>query len=101
MSTNRDSTRVLAIDDHPMLREGFATVVATQPDWSLVALASNGWSGSAVLGAPPRSHADGLQMPAMNCLEEIVAIRNEFPMRRLSSWRPTKANSRTLRDLGP
>lgn len=34
--------RVLAVDDHPVIRRGIAAIIATQPDMALVAEASNG-----------------------------------------------------------
>ncbi len=34
--------RVLSIDDHPLLREGIATLINNQPDMSVVGEASSG-----------------------------------------------------------
>ena len=34
--------RILAVDDHALLRKGIAAILANQPDISLVAEASNG-----------------------------------------------------------
>ncbi len=63
-----------------MFREGLAMVLATQPDMSLVAQASNGREAIQQF----RQHRPDitlmdLQMPEMNGLEAMVAIRNEFP----------------------
>src|SRR2546427_4356919 len=42
MSGSSNSIRILAVDDHPLFRQGIAALVATQPDICLVAEASNG-----------------------------------------------------------
>ena len=42
MSAVNKSIRILAVDDHPLFRSGIASLLATQPDISLVAEASNG-----------------------------------------------------------
>ena len=70
----------LTVDDHKMFREGLAMVLATQPDMHLVAQATNGREAVQQF----RQHRPDitlmdLQMPEMNGLEAMVAIRKEFP----------------------
>src|SRR5262244_321287 len=72
--------RILTVDDHKMFRDGLAMVLATQPDMNLVAQASNGREAIQQfrLHRPDITLMD-LQMPAINGLEAMVAIRKEFP----------------------
>jgi DNA-binding NarL/FixJ family response regulator len=76
--------RILTADDHALVRKGIAAILASQPDLSLVAEASNGYE--AVEGF--RSHRPDitlmdLQMPEMNGLDAMIAIRAEFPDARI------------------
>jgi DNA-binding NarL/FixJ family response regulator len=84
MSAGSNSIRILAVDDHPLFRSGIAALLATQPDMSLVAEASNGREAIQQFRA---HHPDitlmDLQMPEMNGLDAILAIRGEFPEARI------------------
>jgi DNA-binding NarL/FixJ family response regulator len=75
--------RILAVDDHPLLREGIAAAINGEEDIELVADAVNGREAIELfrLHRPDITLMD-LQMPDMNGIEAIVAIRNEFPTAR-------------------
>jgi DNA-binding NarL/FixJ family response regulator len=78
--SEHESIRILTVDDHKMFREGLAMMLATQPDMNLVAQASN---GREAIQKFRQHHPDitlmDLQMPEMNGLEAMVAIRKEAP----------------------
>jgi DNA-binding NarL/FixJ family response regulator len=84
MSADATPIRVLAVDDHPLLRGGIAGLIADQTDMRLIAQASNGREGIQCF----RTHRPDvtlmdLQMPDMNGLDAIIAIRGEFPEARI------------------
>lgn len=76
--------RILAVDDHPLLRSGVVGLVADQPDMKLVAEASNGLEAIQQfrIHLPDITLMD-LQMPEMNGIDAISAIRCEFPEARI------------------
>lgn len=62
--------RILAVDDHPMLREGIAAAIARQPDMILVDEAVNGREAIETFGTTgPDVTLMELQMPEMNGVE--------------------------------
>lgn len=72
--------RVLAVDDHPLLRGGIAALIAGQSDMELVAEASTGVEAleSFRIFRPDVTLLD-IQMPVMGGIETLVALRTEFP----------------------
>lgn len=80
VNPDQNSIRILAVDNHPQFREGIAVVLATQPGMDLVAQACNGHEAIQQF----RTHCPDitlmdLQMPGMNGLDAMTAIRREFP----------------------
>jgi DNA-binding NarL/FixJ family response regulator len=110
--------RILAVDDHALLRKGLAAVINAEPDLKLVAEASNGEDAVEKFRA---HHPDlvlmDLQMPGLNGIEATNRILSDFPdariivlttyhcdvqvVRALPSWRaglpPERARSGTCR----
>jgi DNA-binding NarL/FixJ family response regulator len=84
MSTVPNVIRILAVDDHALLREGIAALLAGQVDMNLVGQASNGREAIQQfrMHRPDVTLMD-LQMPEMNGLDAIIAIRGEFPEARI------------------
>src|SRR5271168_1656131 len=84
MSSDPSPIRILSVDDHPLIRQGVAGLVATQPDMNLIAEATN---GREAIQQYRRHRPDitlmDLQMPEMSGLDAISAIRGEFPEARI------------------
>ena len=84
MSAEPGSIRIVAVDDHPLVRRGIATLVAGESDMSLVGEASNGREAVQQFRAlHPDVTVMDIQMPEMNGLDALIAIRNEFPEARI------------------
>ena len=76
--------RVLGVDDHPLLNEGIATIINSQPDMQLVAQAT---SGSDAVRQFRQHQPDvtlmDLRLPDMSGIDTMIAIRAEFPEARI------------------
>ena len=100
MSDGSAQIRILAVDDHALVRQGIAVLVGTQPDMTLVAEASNGREAIQQF----RTHRPDvtlmdLQMPEMNGFDAIVAIRGEFPDAKIVVLTTYKGDVQILRSL--
>ena len=78
--TGSSPIRILTVDDHPVVREGIAGLVGVQPDMTVVAEAANGREAIQQFRAHrPDVTLMDIQMPEMNGLDALIAIRTEFP----------------------
>lgn len=84
MSASNSPIRILVVDDHAMLREGVAAMVAMEGDMELAGEASDGVTA---IAAFERLRPDivmlDLQMPRMGGLEVLVALRALDPAARV------------------
>jgi DNA-binding NarL/FixJ family response regulator len=71
--------KVLTVDDHPLLREGIASVIDRQRDMMLVGEATNGQEAIQCfrMHRPDVTLMD-LRLPDMNGIDAIIAIRRDF-----------------------
>jgi DNA-binding NarL/FixJ family response regulator len=100
MSAEAGPIRILAVDDHPVVRQGIAGLVAVHSDMSLVAEASNGREAIQQFRA---HHPDvtlmDLQMAEMGGVDAMIAIRGEFPEARIIVLTTYAGDAQVLRAL--
>jgi DNA-binding NarL/FixJ family response regulator len=76
--------RVFCVDDHPLLREGIATVINNQPDMLLVDEASNAHEAiEKFRKLQPDVTLMDLRLPGASGIDTMIAIRTEFPEARI------------------
>jgi DNA-binding NarL/FixJ family response regulator len=79
MSADNARIRIFTVDDHPLVRQGIAGLIGIQSDMELVGEATNGREAiQQFRNLHPDVTLMDLQMPEMNGLDALIAIRNEF-----------------------
>jgi two-component system, NarL family, response regulator len=84
MSQPSHPIRVLVVDDHPLLRQGIAALIAAESGVTLAGACSSG--REAILQFPklrPDVTLMDLQMPEMSGLDAMIAIRRDWPDARI------------------
>ena len=99
MSGN-DKVRVLVVDDHPLLREGIAAVLAGKPDLAIVGEAGDGAEAIKRFRAlQPDVTVMDLEMPGMSGIDATRAIREEAPAARIVMLTTSAGDFLALRAL--
>jgi DNA-binding NarL/FixJ family response regulator len=76
--------RILSVEDHPVFREGLATIISSQQDMLLVAQAANAVEAVAEFRRHrPDVTLMDLQLPGTNGTDTLISIRGEFPQARI------------------
>jgi DNA-binding NarL/FixJ family response regulator len=76
--------RILSVEDHPVFREGLATIISFEQDMLLVARASNALEAVAEFRRHrPDVTLMDIGLPGTNGTDTLIAIRGEFPEARI------------------
>jgi len=76
--------RILSVEDHPVFRQGLATIVGAEEDMLLVGQASNAVDAVAEFRRhQPDITLMDLRLPGTDGTDALIAIRGEFPQARI------------------
>ena len=93
--------RVFSVDDHPLINEGIAALVNSQPDMQLVAQTTSGSDAIRKFREHrPEVTLMDLCLPDMSGIDTMIAIRNEFPEARVVMLTTFEGDVEIQRALG-
>jgi len=76
--------RILSVEDHPVFRQGLATIIGAEQDMLLVGQASNAVDAVAEFRRHrPDITLMDLRLPGTDGTDALIAIRGEFPQARI------------------
>lgn len=82
--TTTGRIRILSVEDHPLVREGIAAIIKSQPDMSLEASVGSGKEAIERFRAlRPDVTLMDLRLPDLSGIEAMIAIRSEFACARI------------------
>jgi len=82
--TDQRKIRVFSVDDHPLLREGIASIINNEPDMVMVAQAASGRDAIHQFREHrPEVTLMDLRLPDISGIDAMIAIRNDFPDARI------------------
>src|SRR5882724_889708 len=97
MAATSNPIRTLTVDDHPLLREGIAALIATHADLEMAAEASNGHEAIEQFRVTrPDVALRDLQLPG---IDAIIMIRGEFPSAKIVVLTTYSGDGRAQRAL--